>query len=484
METNQQKMEEKWFIARKRHVPCVWPLHTFWAFPVHEYFSVPTTGKVFSVWEKGDYTVIFDKPQTGGVLGKAVAQKILEKSDDLKTIRAQGIKAGENTVAFTKNFAEKSVNASIDDYISFFDVFTLEYVKIMKDNMHYWVMGSLAIEKMIRNELVSYSPAQVSEIFTIMSPPVEISYSSRVDSDLKHLITLARDGGIESIEKAIEDFSTKFFWFPYEYVGPGIWDKKAVTALIQKKLTESAEIHSVSAGDETLQEKCIADHSLSEKVTNLFKILQTLTLLSDDRKRYNSEICYYLNGVIFSNLAQKLGVSREDALYIDQEFLKIFEKDKELFKKRLAKRAEMLVEMTVDGVFTWHEGREECNKFLQSLDVYLDVDKNVKEVRGQIAFKGKVTGRVRVLKTSHVDDFAEGDIIVTGMTTPDFVPLIQKASAIVTNEGGITCHAAIVAREMKKPCVIGTKIATQVFKDEDVVEVDAMKGIVRIIKEK
>jgi pyruvate,water dikinase len=59
---------------------------------------------------------------------------------------------------------------------------------------------------------------------------------------------------------------------------------------------------------------------------------------------------------------------------------------------------------------------------------------------------------------------------------------MKKAGAIITDEGGITCHAAIVSRELKKPCIIGTKIATQVFKDGDMVEVDAENGIVKIIR--
>jgi pyruvate,water dikinase len=58
---------------------------------------------------------------------------------------------------------------------------------------------------------------------------------------------------------------------------------------------------------------------------------------------------------------------------------------------------------------------------------------------------------------------------------------MKKAGAIITNSGGITCHAAIVAREIKIPTLIGTKIATKIFKDGDLVEVDANKGIVRKI---
>jgi len=70
---------------------------------------------------------------------------------------------------------------------------------------------------------------------------------------------------------------------------------------------------------------------------------------------------------------------------------------------------------------------------------------------------------------------------VTGMTRPEFVPLMKKASAIVTDEGGITSHAAIVSRELGKPCVIGTQVATQILKNGDFVEVDADAGVVRII---
>jgi len=104
----------------------------------------------------------------------------------------------------------------------------------------------------------------------------------------------------------------------------------------------------------------------------------------------------------------------------------------------------------------------------------------ISEIKGQIAHRGKVTGVVRILlKKEDISSFEEGRVLVTSMTIPTFLPAMHKAIAFVTDEGGITCHAAIVAREMKKPCIIGTKIATKVFKDGDLVEVDADSGIVR-----
>lgn len=105
-----------------------------------------------------------------------------------------------------------------------------------------------------------------------------------------------------------------------------------------------------------------------------------------------------------------------------------------------------------------------------------------KEFRGQVACPGKVSGKVRVILTKKdIATILDGEVLVTFMTTPEYLPAMQKSRAFITDEGGITCHAAIVARELKKPCIIGTKIATQVLKDGDMVEVDADNGVVRII---
>ncbi len=108
---------------------------------------------------------------------------------------------------------------------------------------------------------------------------------------------------------------------------------------------------------------------------------------------------------------------------------------------------------------------------------------NKGEIKGQVASKGKVVGVVRIVTNPSKDNgFKEGDILVTGMTRPEFVPLMKKAGAIVTNEGGITSHAAIVSRELNIPCIVGTRVATAVLKNGDMVEVDATIGIVKILR--
>ncbi len=110
---------------------------------------------------------------------------------------------------------------------------------------------------------------------------------------------------------------------------------------------------------------------------------------------------------------------------------------------------------------------------------------DVLEIKGNVANPGYAKATVKVINALSKDQSKEiftmkqGQILVTGMTRPHLMHAIKKASAIVTDEGGVTCHAAIVARELKKPCVIGTKHATKVFKDGDKVEVNAHQGIVK-----
>jgi len=103
------------------------------------------------------------------------------------------------------------------------------------------------------------------------------------------------------------------------------------------------------------------------------------------------------------------------------------------------------------------------------------------QLKGTVASSGGVVkGKVKLLySVEQLNEFPKGAILVTPMTVPDFIPAMKMAKAIVTDEGGVTCHAAIVSREMNIPCIIGTKFATKLLKDGDLVEVDTEKGTVK-----
>src|SRR5207245_798577 len=107
-------------------------------------------------------------------------------------------------------------------------------------------------------------------------------------------------------------------------------------------------------------------------------------------------------------------------------------------------------------------------------------------IRG-IAVGDKIaSGKVRIMysldkRVMETADFHEGDVLVTDMTDPDWEPIMKKASAIVTNKGGRTCHAAIVAREMGVPAIVGCGKATTVLNDGDVITVSCAEGETGIV---
>ncbi len=131
--------------------------------------------------------------------------------------------------------------------------------------------------------------------------------------------------------------------------------------------------------------------------------------------------------------------------------------------------------------------REDLKKFSSFIETAYGRSSNPgtvteKIIKGFSANRGVIEGVVKVIHS--VKDFHKinrGDILVAAMTSVDFVPIMEKAGAFVTNEGGITSHAAIVAREMNKPCIIGTQIATKVLRDGDRIKVDGDRGAVEIL---
>lgn len=106
-----------------------------------------------------------------------------------------------------------------------------------------------------------------------------------------------------------------------------------------------------------------------------------------------------------------------------------------------------------------------------------------RDIQGVSASAGTAIGEAYVAITvANALEIPKGKILVTGMTTPDFVPAMRKAAAIVTDEGGITCHAAIISRELGIPCIVGTKYATRMIRSGDKIEVRANHGVIRILE--
>ncbi|MBS4035806.1 MAG: hypothetical protein KGZ85_15185 [Ignavibacterium sp.] len=114
---------------------------------------------------------------------------------------------------------------------------------------------------------------------------------------------------------------------------------------------------------------------------------------------------------------------------------------------------------------------------------FVKVDE-VKEIQGRMAcLGGVIRGRAKIcLDKDKIGKVKKGDILVAQFTTPDFVPAMERAAAIIADQGGLSSHAAIVSRELGVPCVIATENGTRIIKDNDLLEIDARIGLIKILK--
>jgi len=220
----------------------------------------------------------------------------------------------------------------------------------------------------------------------------------------------------------------------------------------------------------------------NEEISILAHAIAEGTSLNEFRKNVFSRVSLGYRDV-FSKIA-KLGKSNNwrDCFYLIPDGMRsLLEGAKFKIKNIIKKRRTVGHYVDEAGINRFVED-EDMKRFVAFIETAYGKSSNsdarsVDPIKGFIANKGLVRGIVKIILSSK-----EGDILVTTMTSVDFVPVMEKAGAFVTNEGGITSHASIVAREMNKPCIIGTQNATQVLRDGDLVEVDADKGIVKIVK--
>lgn len=210
----------------------------------------------------------------------------------------------------------------------------------------------------------------------------------------------------------------------------------------------------------------------------LAKISQEIIFLRDYRF---ISICKggYYSQPLLKEIAKRLGCTYNDVLYLLPEEL-----DKALGKKKLDRG---LVKDRQKGYGFFFSGGKYKVIGSQQVNALLEEEKknfpHIREFRGQVAFPGHAQGIAKVvLNIKQLSKAGAGDILVAPQTMPTFVPLMKKVSAIVTDLGGITSHAAIVSRELRVPCIVGTGIASKVISDGDEIEVDAKNGIVRIIQ--
>lgn len=204
--------------------------------------------------------------------------------------------------------------------------------------------------------------------------------------------------------------------------------------------------------------------------------------------KYAQFFGYYALEPILKEFGKRHGLTLEETRFLSiDDYSNFIIKNKKIDLARLAREHKaysvQISDQKKTKIWTGSEAEQVMKKITWPEDNTAFSSSEI--IKGQVAFKGKAKGRVKIVNTvQEIAKMHKGNVLVSHMTNPDIVPAMKMASAIVTDLGGITCHAAIVARELKTPCIIGTKIATKVLKDGDMVEVNAERGLVTVLKKK
>ena len=188
---------------------------------------------------------------------------------------------------------------------------------------------------------------------------------------------------------------------------------------------------------------------------------------------------------LITTLSNMFKIKKELALFLSYKDVCDLFNGKPIDESKLKERKQCFVMAGINKElikFSFKESKIIANIF----EKYI---KETKELTGTIACKGKITGKAVVMPTIFKNlgkalikinkIMKKGDILISHTTSPEITVLCEKSSAIVTDQGGLGSHAAIISRELNIPCIVGTQIATRVFKTGDIVEVDANKGIVK-----
>ncbi|MCH5157384.1 MAG: hypothetical protein J1G02_05895 [Clostridiales bacterium] len=202
--------------------------------------------------------------------------------------------------------------------------------------------------------------------------------------------------------------------------------------------------------------------------------LRTYTAENSDR------FFFYIRSKILSQIARRFNLAEERLMLMTFEEVMNLEQGVPS-RNELAKRSRGSMTVFTNGVHTTYYGGQTYGVLTDLLPTP-EFDEGT--VRGEIACRGEITARVRIINNfDETDKLNEGEIIVTSMTTPELTVALEKAVGIITDEGGVTCHAAIISREYGIPCLVGTQVATHVLQDGMLVKLDCIQGYFQVVED-
>lgn len=429
----------------------------------------------------GVYNSLEQVTKTGERISKEV------KNDALfaKKLADSCLLDGEKLVAETKKAAQKDLAKSSEKALY---VCLKKIIELFYGFMPYYVIPH-AIERAIETELDKYVFDQ--QIKDKLVEPTSVLSGEQTD-ELELAGLVKKESWTKTNEEKLSKLVEKYCWLPMMALHHSPFDLqyfwKIVDDLVKNLEDPEAELiklrnkekERVAELEDTLKEI-----NASKELRNLVYITQAYLNLRTYRVNITKKFHYY-HLALLKEIAKRLDLTSEEITFLTYDEILEALKNKKQRKELVlivAERQKGFVNITWKGKTRVIAGVKNIIQAMEQYNILAQTPLSKKGVKGRPACLGIVTGTVKIVrKISELEKVKKGDVLVARMTTPDYMLAIRNAAAIVTDEGGVTCHAAIVSREFNLPCIVGTKTATQVLSDGDVVEVNANEGIVRVIE--
>lgn len=352
----------------------------------------------------------------------------------------------------------------------------------------YIFFTDLVIERLLKEYLTKYlekinESKKLQEYLELISTPIKKPAVVREHKEF--LILASEKQTLGDQEKLLKAHAEKWKWFPCYNPSDDPYQLDHYRKELKQYKPESAkqELNKIKLEQKKHQQKYekFLESSLDSKLKRLIPITNMVCFYREYRNDLRREGLYCIKP-LFEKIGKKFGLNVKEVCYLTNAEIKksLISSKLQVTKRRIRQRIKKYIlygSIKQNILIDDEKNVDEIVRRIKEKEERTDI------IKGQTASTGIARGKVVVISNiNKLKNFKENSVLVASMTAPDYVPAMKKSAAIITDEGGITCHAAIISRELSRPCIIGTRIATKVLKDGDLVEVDADKGIVKIIK--
>lgn len=371
------------------------------------------------------------------------------------------------------------------------------FEKISSSLVSWWRYGIIGEDKceVINTEIVprfqkrhNLSYEKAKEIMDALAHPDELTFFNQERLLFLGLCVYINNNKNKNFEKNISQYLEKFYWMKTDFYKTEEITRESIIKDVKKEIKNKGL---TKIKNEIIKIK----ENNKNRIEKKKKILKELKLTKEDKKDlvFAEEIFRWFDlrkfvymghlAKLFLMIEKIAKISKmeyhEISMYSISEMIEFLKSGKKVPKNTIKKREESTLLVYQKNRLDLFYGQAGKKLFENILDRDLK-----KEISGLVASKGKggiIRGKIRVIINPEEKEFLRDEILVTSMTRVEFVPLMRRAKAIITNEGGMACHAAIVSRELGIPAIIGTKSATRILKDGDIVEMNMQSGEIKII---